>query len=109
MFVTCLLIPAAGLQLGHVEEWDISFMFAEFPFDQPIGNWDVSSVLNMGHVFTWVHRLLIQPLGNWDVERMPMQDRSLSTAGARLQTIPPDLAFTSIRVYAVLPIACGRR
>ena len=38
-------------------------------FNQPIGNWDVSSVTNMSSMFT-IATSFNQPIGNWDVSNV---------------------------------------
>ena len=40
--------------------------FQAFKFNQPIGDWDVSSVKIMEHMFRDAH-VFNQPIGNWDV------------------------------------------
>ena len=37
-------------------------------FNQPIGNWDVSSVTDMCHMFEDANSFN-QPIGNWDVSK----------------------------------------
>jgi len=44
---------------------DMRFLFSEFRFNQPIGNWDVSNVTNMKLMFR--ESPFNQPIGDWDV------------------------------------------
>jgi surface protein len=44
---------------------DMSEIFRDIDFNQPIGNWDVSSVTNMGGMF--YDSPFNQPIGDWDV------------------------------------------
>ncbi len=54
-----------------IGNWDVSnvttmdHMFAESSFNQPIGNWDVSNVKNMRRMFDGTP--FNQPIGNWNV------------------------------------------
>ena len=41
-------------------------MFYITPFNQPIGDWDISSVTKMNGIFR-ANTSFNQPLGNWDV------------------------------------------
>lgn len=47
---------------------DMSEMFQLSPFNQPIGDWDVSNVTNMGWMFDG--SLFNQSIGNWDVSNV---------------------------------------
>ena len=55
----------------EIGNWDVSkvtdmrHMFNNFPFNKPIGYWDVSNVTNMGHMFRGTQ--FNQPIGDWDV------------------------------------------
>jgi surface protein len=44
---------------------DMSEMFINSQFNQPIGSWDVSSVADMSYMFS--NSQFNQPIGNWDV------------------------------------------
>jgi surface protein len=47
---------------------DMSTIFYEKDFNQPIGNWDVSNVTNMSMMF--YKSTFNQPIGNWDVGKL---------------------------------------
>ena len=48
---------------------DISYMFFEDePFNQPIGDWDVSNVTDMSGTFS--NSSFNQPIGDWDVSNV---------------------------------------
>jgi surface protein len=45
------------------------YMFSYSPFNQPIGDWDVGNVTNMGHMF-YRNSEFNQPIGNWNVSNV---------------------------------------
>ena len=48
---------------------DMSGLFSQTIFNQPIGNWDVSNVVNMQVMFL-LNTRFNQPIGNWDVSKV---------------------------------------
>ena len=48
---------------------DMSDLFRNADFNQPIGNWDVSEVTNMRSMFSKSN--FNQPIGDWDVSKVP--------------------------------------
>ncbi|MEX2511598.1 MAG: BspA family leucine-rich repeat surface protein [Cyclobacteriaceae bacterium] len=48
---------------------DMSRMFENREFDQPIGNWDVSNVTDMNGMFSYTN-FFNQPIGDWDVSKV---------------------------------------
>ena len=72
-------IPAEAPDLHQVES--MSFMFNEATsFNQPIGNWNVSSVTNMSFMFFGATSFN-QPIGNWDVSNVTDMSWMFSGAG----------------------------
>ena len=49
---------------------DMVLMFVSTPFNQPIGNWDVSNVTDMIGIFA--DTPFNQPIGNWDVSNVTL-------------------------------------
>ena len=56
--------------------WDTSnvtstyVMFRDCEFNQPIGNWDMSSNTNMGYMFHGSKSQFNQPIGNWNTSKV---------------------------------------
>jgi surface protein len=48
--------------------------FGANSFNEDIGNWDVSNVIDMSHMF-YVASLFNQPIGNWDVSNVTQMDQ----------------------------------
>lgn len=59
-----------------IDSWDTSKvfsmqnMFAESPFNQPIGSWNVSNVNNMSYMFQFSTGYFNQDIGSWDVSKV---------------------------------------
>ena len=86
MFSRCAYlnsIPAESPDLSLCS--DMSYMFDQSSFNQPIGNWDVSNVTNMSYMF---HRSSFnQPIGNWDVNSVTNMSNMFNQAGSFNQPI----------------------
>jgi len=60
--------PLEGWDVSNVIDMSWMFYGADF-FNQPIGTWDVSNVLTMDHMFSEAYRFN-QPLNSWDVSNV---------------------------------------
>jgi surface protein len=55
-------------KLATTKVTDMKYMFYDATFNQPIGDWDVSSVTDMGAMFRGA--TFNQPIGSWDVSNV---------------------------------------
>ena len=75
-----------------IDNWDVSSvtdmsnMFVAANFNQPIGNWDVSSVTNMHSMFSQ-YSAFNQPIGDWDVSSVTNMSHMFSQYSAFNQDI----------------------
>lgn len=100
--VTCLCPNAANLETGDVNGvtytkrtklqitpqnaattctsgiTDMSGLFSNIAFNQPIGHWDVSNVTNMSNMFYGSN--FNQPIGYWDVSNVDYMDSMFSAS-----------------------------
>ena len=85
--MTCMLLnadvfnqPVGNWNTSSVTSMNQMFSSAE-AFNQDIGNWNVSKVTNFTNMFSTVSRAFNQDLSGWCVSQMPANTSSTSNQG----------------------------
>ncbi len=78
---------------------NMSNMFYDTRFNQPLGSWDVSSVENMSYMFIYAY-LFNQPLNLWNTSKVTNMNYMFQGASAfnqdlSLWTVNPNVAYCS--------------